>query len=135
MCERSPSLSGYGELNGDPDFPGHGYQWESGLPAIVAAAARGEKGTDADGRVLVSDEQEHHQRQMPETLDKHYKRKFQVPPPVGTSPPVNSSNIERLSLDLVNRAKNNTQWFQNTSTARLVPKTPSDNLKPAHFRT
>lgn len=90
---------GYGELNGDKDFPGHGYQWESGLPAIVAAAARGEEGKDANGRLL-----EH-----------HHRRKFGAPPPVGTSPPVNSSNIDRLSFDLVNRAKNNTQWFQATN--------------------
>jgi hypothetical protein len=85
----------YMELSGDPDWPGHGYLWESGLPAIVTNAG-----------------------EEYEELDFHHRRKFGSAPHFKTSPPVNSSNLERLSKDLVRRARNNTQFYQFTSANR-----------------
>ena len=65
--------------------------WESGLPALLLAAG-------------ATEEQVHH----------HHQRKFQRPPTLSTSPPVNASNVARLSADLVNRSRTNTQWYQAT---------------------
>ena len=88
----------YGELGADPDWPGHGYLWESGLPAIVEAAPWA---SEAEAEAARSE------------LHSHHQRKFNGPP-LGTSPPVNASNVARLSADLVRRARNNTQFFQPT---------------------
>jgi len=78
------------ELSGDPYWPGHGYLWESGLPAVLLAAG-----------------------EAPEQLAHHAKRKFgATEAPFGSSPAVNASNLARLSADLVRRGRDNTQWYQ-----------------------
>ena len=69
--------------------------WESGLPALLLAAG-------------ATEEQVHH----------HHRRKFRAPPTLSTSPPVNASNVARLSADLVNRSRTNTQWYQSTNASR-----------------
>ena len=80
----------YMELSGDPYWPGHGYLWESGLPAVLLAAG-----------------------EAPEQLARHAKRKFgATEAPFGTSPAVNASNLARLSADLVRRGRDYTQWYQ-----------------------
>lgn len=70
------------------------YLWESGLPAIVAAAPWASESEAANAR---------------NQLHSHHQRKFNEPPALGTSPPVNSTNLARLSADLVRRARNNSQ--------------------------
>ena len=94
----------YMELSGDPDWPGHGYLWESGLPAIVEAAPWASESEAAAAR---------------SQLQSHHQRKFNEPPPLGTSPEVNASNLARLSADLVRRARNNTQV--NPATIAAIP--------------
>jgi hypothetical protein len=96
----------YMELSGDPDWPGHGYLWESGLPAIVEAAPWASEAEAAAAR---------------SELHSHHQRKFNEPPPLETSPPVNASNLARLSEDLVRRARNNTQFFQPSENATVRP--------------
>ena len=62
-----------------------------------------------------------HEERLHAMLHEHHQRKFGTPAPalpLSTSPPVNDSNIGRLSADLVRRARNNTQWFQPTSEIR-----------------
>ena len=81
------------ELGSDPDWPGHGYLWESGLPAIVAEGGSSQQQAEL-----------HH----------HHRRKFGSAPQFGTSPPVNASNLPRLAADLVRRARNHTQFYQHT---------------------
>eukprot|EP01050_Picozoa_sp_SAG11_P005562 SAG11_NODE_397_length_9785_cov_3.709581_6_plen_284_part_00 len=80
----------------DPNFAGHGYEFEGGLPADSVSAE--------------ANRYEYHV----------LKQKHSLKPKklIGVSPPVNSSDVARLSTDLVGRARINTQWYQSTNKTR-----------------
>ena len=88
-----------------------GFRWESGLPAIVEAAAKAVAAGATDSDAVLAE--------ALAQLDHHHRRKFGGrPAPLTTAPPVNGSNIDRLSRDLVHYALNNTQFFHPTSSDR-----------------
>lgn len=74
------------------------YNFETGLPAV--------------------EDQVEHQPSYGAMEQHVLKRKHRVHRPaklVGTSPPVNASNVGRLAADLVSRARTDLQWYQSTN--------------------